>query len=61
MIEQNGGKQENDILHRFCRWYYLFDKFDNEVVLIYISLYCLHDLEIYIHMLHSKRTTMKRK
>jgi len=28
---------------------------------IYIYLYCLHDLEIYIHMLQSKRTTMKRK
>jgi len=27
----------------------------------YIYLYCLHDLEIYIHMLQSKRTTMKRK
>ena len=21
MIDQNGGKQENHVLHRFCRWH----------------------------------------
>ena len=66
MIEQNGGKQENHILHRFCRWYYLFDKFDNEVVLINISLLppWFGDLHTYVTQQknnNEKKVKMKQK
>ena len=46
--------------HR-THWYWLFLHLGVWLFDIYKYLYCLHDLEIYIHMLQSRRTKMKQK